>query len=123
MTILQANAAAALDKTKLSFQDKQLLEQYAQKTAFGYCAGCANLCESVIKGNVPISDIMRYLMYYYNYGDHRRAIRLFKTIPSTTRKRLANFDYSRAEHLCPQNIPIAKLMKKAVEKLATSDLG
>jgi hypothetical protein len=123
MTILQANVAAALDKTKLSFQDKQLLEQYAQKTAFGYCAGCANLCESVIKGNVPISDIMRYLMYYYNYGDHRRAIRLFKTVPSTTRKRLANFDYSRAEHLCPQNIPIAKLMKKAVEKLATGDLG
>jgi predicted aldo/keto reductase-like oxidoreductase len=62
-------------------------------------------------------------MYYYNYGDHRRAIRLFKTIPSTTRKRLANFDYSRAEHLCPQNIPIAKLMKKAVETLAKSEVG
>jgi predicted aldo/keto reductase-like oxidoreductase len=123
MTILQANVAAALDKTKLSFQDKKLLEQYAQKTAFGYCTGCANLCESVINGNVPISDIMRYLMYYYNYGDHRRAIRLFKTVPSSTRKRLANIDYSRAEHLCPQNIPIAKLIKKAVEKLATGDLG
>jgi predicted aldo/keto reductase-like oxidoreductase len=123
MTILQANIAAALDKTKLSFQDKQLLEQYAQKTAFGYCTGCANLCESIINESVPISDIMRCLMYYNSYGDHRRAIRLFKTIPSTTRQQLETFDYSKAEHICPQKIPISKLMKKAVEKLATSDLG
>jgi predicted aldo/keto reductase-like oxidoreductase len=122
MTILQANVAAALDRTKLSVQDKHLLEQYAQKTASGYCAGCANLCDSVTKGNVPISDIMRYLMYYINYGDHLRAIRLFKTIPSTTRKRITNFDYSRAEHLCPQKMPIAELMKLAAEKLAAKTL-
>jgi predicted aldo/keto reductase-like oxidoreductase len=122
MTILQANVAAALDRTKLSVQDKHLLEQYAQKTASGYCAGCANLCESVTKGDVPISDIMRYLMYYNNYGDHLRAIRLFKTIPSTTRKRITNFDYSRAEHLCPQKMPIAELMKLAAEKLAAKTL-
>jgi predicted aldo/keto reductase-like oxidoreductase len=119
MTVLQANVAAALDKTELSLQDKRLLEQYAQETAFGYCAGCANLCESVVKGKVPISDVMRHLMYYYNYGDHIKAMRLFKTIPNTTRKRLASFDYSEAEDLCPQNIPITKLMKKAVEKLTS----
>lgn len=120
MTILQANVAAALDKIELSLQDKRLLEQYARETAFGYCAGCANLCESVVKGNVPISDIMRHLMYYYSYEKHDQAIRLFNTIPSTTRKYLAGCDYSRAEYLCPQNIPIAKLMKKAVATLTRS---
>ncbi len=120
MTILQANVAAALDKIELSLQDKRLLEQYARETSFGYCAGCANLCESMVKGNVPISDIMRHLMYYYSYKNHDQAIRLFNTIPSTTRKHLANCDYSRAEYLCPQNIPIAKLMKKAVEEFTRS---
>lgn len=120
MTILQANVAAALDKIELSLQDKRLLEQYARETAFGYCAGCAHLCESVVKGNVPISDIMRHLMYYYSYEKHDQAIRLFNTIPSTTRKDLANCDYSGAEYLCPQNIPIAKFMKKAVATLTRS---
>ena len=123
MTILQANVAAALDKTELSFQDKRLLKQYAHETAAGYCAGCANLCESAVKGDVPISDIMRYLMYYYSYGDQKQAIRLFNTIPSTTRMRLASFDYSSAEHLCPQNIPIAKLMRKTVGELTRSSVG
>lgn len=117
MTILQANVAAALDKIELSLQDKSLLEQYARETAFGYCAGCANLCESTVKGNVPISDIMRHLMYYYSYENHDQAIRLFNTIPSATRKSLTSCDYSRAEYLCPQNIPIAKLMEKAVATL------
>jgi predicted aldo/keto reductase-like oxidoreductase len=120
---LQANVAAALDKIELSIQDKRLLKRHARETAFGYCAGCANLCESVVKGNVPISDIMRYAMYYYNYGDHERAIRRFNTIPDTTRRRLASVDYSRAEYFCPQNIPITKLMKKAVETLAKSEMG
>lgn len=44
MTILQANVAAALDQTDLSFLDRQLLENYAQATAPGYCTGCGNVC-------------------------------------------------------------------------------
>jgi predicted aldo/keto reductase-like oxidoreductase len=120
MTMLQANVAAALNKTQLSFQSKQLLKQYAQETAFGYCAGCADVCESAVKGNVPISDIMRCLMYYDNYGNHERATRLFNKLPIITRKRLASVDYSEAENLCPQKMPIARLMARAVEKFTKS---
>jgi predicted aldo/keto reductase-like oxidoreductase len=122
MTILQANVAAALDKTELSFQDKQLLDQYAVETAFGYCTGCANLCETAVRENVPISDIMRCIMYYYGYGNHEKAIRLFNTIPEVTRKRLADFDYSGAEQVCPQGIPIAKIMKKTGESFTMGEL-
>lgn len=73
MTILQANVAAAMNKTKLSAADRQRFEFFAQKTAPGYCAGCANICESAVDGNIPISDIMRYAMYYHGYGDRDGA--------------------------------------------------
>jgi len=43
MTILQANAAAALNKKKISSGDKKRPEQYAKKTAPGYCTGCSVL--------------------------------------------------------------------------------
>ncbi|MFC1489142.1 aldo/keto reductase [Thermodesulfobacteriota bacterium] len=121
MTILQANVAAALDKIELSHQDKRIMKQYARETASGYCAGCANSCEPMVKGNVPIRDIMRCLMYCDNYGNHEQAARLFNTIPGKTRRRLARFDYSKAEDLCPQNMPIAKIMKKALEKFAKNE--
>lgn len=115
MAILQANVAAALDQTDLSIQDRQLLDSYAQATAPGYCAGCGNVCESAVKDNVPISDIMRYLMYHDEYGNQQRATRLFSDLPPLTRKRLASIDYSKAEQLCPQKLPIARLMNRAVE--------
>jgi predicted aldo/keto reductase-like oxidoreductase len=115
MNLLQANVFAALDKTELSSNDKQMLQQYARESAFGYCAGCAELCERAVKDTVPISDIMRYIMYYTSYAEYGQATELFNNLPDNTRQRLAHIDYSKAEHLCPQKMPIAQIMKKAVE--------
>ncbi len=118
MTLLQANVAAAVNKTALSSNDKKLLTRYATETSSGYCAGCAELCEEAIAHSVPISDILRYLMYYRSYGDQRQAIQLFNDLPHDTRKRILQVNYSRAEQRCPQNIPIARLMRKAVARLS-----
>ena len=118
LTILQANVAAALNPAKLSRQDKQLLEDYAQASAPGYCAGCAHVCESALGIRLPISDIMRYLMYHDEYGKRQRAIQLFNELPPAMQKQLVRLDYARAEQLCPQKMPIARLMRKAAEKLS-----
>jgi predicted aldo/keto reductase-like oxidoreductase len=118
MTILQANVEAALSKTVLSSEDKGLLGRYARETAPQYCAGCAHNCEPIINYEVPISNVMRYLMYNRSYGEYKRAKNLFKGLPSEVRKRMANFDYRDAENVCPQRMPIGKLMREAVIELA-----
>ena len=86
-------------------------------------AGCARLCDSALAENIPVSDVMRYLMYYHNYGRRRQAIRKFDRIPAIYRRRLASMDYSEAERICPQNIPIASFMKHAVEKFSGRNRG
>jgi len=113
MTILQANVAAALNKTSLSINDYQRLDQYSKLTAPGYCAGCAHICEPTLGTDIPISDIMRYLMYANTYSDLETAKRGFRRIPENTRKHLPKIDFSEAEERCPQNMPIAKLMRQA----------
>jgi predicted aldo/keto reductase-like oxidoreductase len=118
MTVLQANVAAALSKTKLSFEDQRLLEQYARETASHYCAGCAHNCESAINNEAPISDVMRYLMYSRCYGEPERAISAFKELPSRVRSRLGNINYKEAERKCPQGLHICRLMREAVIELA-----
>jgi len=119
LKILMSNVAAALDKVKLSGDDMKLLERYARETSTGYyCAGCAHICESTYAGKAPISDVMRYLMYYHSYGDCERAKTLFAALPMDTRKHMPTLDYFRAERRCPQGIPIGKLMKEAAEILA-----
>ena len=117
MTLLQANVAAATNKTALSLKEQQLMDKYARVTSGGYCTGCAELCEETIAHAVPISDIMRYRMYYDNYGDQQQAIRLFNHLPSITRKRIMQVNFSKAEQVCPQKMPIAKLMQEAITKL------
>jgi aryl-alcohol dehydrogenase-like predicted oxidoreductase len=118
MTILQANVAAALNKTTLSRDDKQRLEQYAQHTAPGYCAGCADICESAVDCNIPISDILRYSMYHHSYGERERAQTLFKALPANVKSGILNTDFSNAENCCPQKLQIGKILQKALVDLS-----
>ena len=118
MTVLQANAAAALNKNKLSLRDKQLFERYAQRTAAGYCAGCANICESAVDFRVPISDVLRCSMYYNSYRDRDKALALFNALAAESKANICKIDYSKAEKKCPQNIQIGKVLKKIHEELS-----
>ncbi|MDY6790372.1 MAG: aldo/keto reductase [Thermodesulfobacteriota bacterium] len=118
MTILKANVAAALNRTDLSVKDTDLLHRYAGETHSDYCAGCTQICESNVAMNVPIGDVMRYLMYFRSYGEFDYATAQFKTIPENVRLQMENIDYSLAEKRCPQKMAIGKLMREAVNVLS-----
>jgi predicted aldo/keto reductase-like oxidoreductase len=115
--ILMTNIAAALDKTQLAADDMDVLSQYAQETCDGYCAGCSHICGPLAAG-VPVSDIMRALMYHNSYGDKAGAKEVFAQIPAETRQRLLSVDYGAAEARCPNRMPIGKLVADAAAKLA-----
>jgi len=117
VAFVTSNVAAVLDRTELTSQDKEVFDKFAKGTCSGYCAGCSEICSSVLPAVACVSDVMRYLMYYNSYGQQARARELFATIPADTRARLAQADYSRAEALCPQRLPIQKLMSEATRKL------
>lgn len=118
MTILQSNVAAATDNIKLSIRDKQLLDQNARATASTYCAGCASICGAAVNDRVPISDVMRYLMYARCYGDMHSAKSLFNELPLNIREEMVQIDYQKAEKACPQRMQIGRLMREASTELA-----
>jgi predicted aldo/keto reductase-like oxidoreductase len=113
LSYLMANAAAAMDKTKLSRTDHRLLAEQAQQTACGYCAGCSNICHTALNNTVPVQTIMRSLMYHRDYNDLELARQTYGELPARTRHLLAKTDYSPAEDACPQGLPIAKLIGEA----------
>jgi len=116
--ILAQNVAAVLDKTELTQADIEVFREYATATCSGYCAGCADICNSALADVLYVSDIMRYLMYYNSYGEQAEARRLFTQIPANVRSKLLSTDYSAAEVRCPQGMPIRELVTEAVSKLA-----
>jgi len=118
VSLINENVTAVLDKTKLSQQDRMVLEQYAQATCSGYCAGCAHICDEVVPQAPYISDVMRSLMYRNSYGDERLAQQAFAEIPAEARADLLKVDYSAAEARCPQRMPIARLVRQAIKTIA-----
>jgi predicted aldo/keto reductase-like oxidoreductase len=118
MSILMSNIAAAVNKTELSVRDTELLQRHARETQSDYCTGCTNICQSAVGENVPIGDVMRYLMYCRSYGDRHYAMAEFNKIPGEIRQRLADTDYSKAEQKCPQKMAIGQLMRDAIKELS-----
>ena len=98
--------------------DIDYLKHYARETASNYCTGCAYVCEPILNNQVPISDIMRYLMYSRCYGEPERAQIAFKELPSEVCRRMVNMNYTEAERKCPNKLPIGQLMREAVIELA-----
>ena len=118
LTVLQSNIAAALDKTSLTAADHAALREYAEATQSRHCAGCAQFCEAAPGHQVPVSDVMRALMYHRSYGDPELARTVFRQLPEAARRGLAGFDYAAAERACPHGLPIAQWMREAGELFA-----
>ncbi len=118
MTILKANVAAAMDPAPLTSRQLRLLQQYAMETADQYCTGCGRLCETAVNDQVPIGDIMRYHMYSRSYGRPDWARTHFLKLGPEVRQRLTQVDFLAAERRCPQKMPIAKLMRRALDDFA-----
>ena len=108
ITVLESNVAAAHDKTKLTAADRAALHRYALETHSQFCAGCTHLCEPAA-GRAPIGDALRCLMYHRVYGDPGLAQETFAGLAHP----VANVDYTAAEAVCPQRLPIARLMREA----------
>lgn len=118
ITILNANVAAALDKTKLTAADHSALQQYAADTCTRYCDGCAQLCEGALSRGVPVADVMRSLMYRDCYGNEALARETLLQLPEPIRATLSSIDFTSAEQVCPNRLPIARLMRDAGQWVA-----
>ena len=118
LTILSTNVAASRDLKTLARSDFELLERLAMETCTGYCAGCGHICQAAVGGTVPVSDVMRCLMYYRDYGDRDLAREVYAGLSEEVTRRLTEVDYSKAERACPQGLAIAKLMREASRLLA-----
>ena len=117
LTILSANVAAARDLTRLTREEVDSVQRYALETRANYCAGCGKVCQEALGGAVPVSEVMRCLMYHRYYGEPELAKLTFSRLPEEVRRRLTAVDYSQAEQACPNGLAITALMRQALELL------
>jgi predicted aldo/keto reductase-like oxidoreductase len=115
--ILKSNVAAVTDGKKLDTSARGALDRHAAATHGTVCGACGR-CERAAGCAVPVSRIMRYLMYARNYGDHATARARFRALGPAVHGRMARTRFALAEKACPHSLPIGRLMKEAILELS-----
>ena len=116
--ILHSNALAATDEDPLAPEIEKLLMDYANRTGNYFCRRC-NACATINADKIPIFEIIEMLMYSRRYGKKDWVAKRFAQMPNEILGKIADSNYSGAEKVCPQEMPITQLMKEAYLELYT----
>jgi predicted aldo/keto reductase-like oxidoreductase len=101
---------------KLTGLHLRLLERYAAAATGDYCRMCETCMESCPAG-VRIADILRFRMYYKNYGHAADARELYAALPSL-QQAPACTQCRRCEQACPNRLSIVEKLQEAHDLLA-----
>ncbi len=95
---------------------QRLLEHYAAAATDDYCRMCETCLPSCPQG-IAIADILRYRMYYKNYGHRQDARELYAALPRR-QQATACEDCGRCEQTCPNRLAIVEKLQEAHGLLA-----
>ncbi len=97
--------------------DQKILDKYAQMFGKEYCrTGCSD-CEVYCKKGVGIANILRYEMYFKDYGMEKRAIESYARLKVNAKVCIDCNDNSCAG-ACPYGLPVNELLRKAHKDLS-----
>lgn len=116
--ILMQNVAAVLDQSKLSQADVEMLNEYKKATSHLSCLGCSHICKKAMPEMPYIADVLRYMVYHHGHCHHQMAKQNYDRLPDFIRKNIKNFDYTKAEAVCPQKIAIGDIVREAADLMA-----
>jgi predicted aldo/keto reductase-like oxidoreductase len=91
--------------------DERILEEYAQKVYGKYCGTCGN-CLKVCPGSVAVPTIMRYGMYFENYGREKRAMEDYAGLSEDQKPSSCALCSAPCESVCSQRIPIKRRLEE-----------
>lgn len=93
--------------------DVDLLEKYDRLIAKDYCRPGCDACLSSCPYEVPIDDVLRYAMYYENYGQQRVGMEAYARIPVGQNASQCLDCRAPCQQACPFEIPIKEKMLRA----------
>ncbi len=103
--------------TALSTEDRRYLDLAAASVSPVYCRpGCA-ACHEVCPNEVPVADILRYKMYFENYGDEKTAMQRYARVPASQRPSRCEGCAAPCEGACPYGLRVRHRLREADRQL------
>jgi len=96
-------------------KDYALLEKYdsliAGKHCYPHCGECLNACPA----GVPIDDVLRYRMYFEDYGEQKQAMRLYGRLETQVDR--CSGCHMPCTGACPHGVSIPTRLREAHQLL------
>jgi predicted aldo/keto reductase-like oxidoreductase len=96
--------------------DKQRLAAAVERISPYYCRMCQR-CEGACRSGLPVSDVMRFLMYAEGYGNIERGRREFQRLPQELRAVRCG-DCPGCTVRCPNGVRVRERLSRAQTVLA-----
>jgi hypothetical protein len=93
--------------------DVDLLKKYDRLVANTYCRPGCGACLSSCPSDVPINDVLRYAMYYENYGQQRLGMEKYARIAQVRNASQCVDCAAPCEQACPFQISIKEQLQRA----------
>ncbi|MCK4350790.1 MAG: aldo/keto reductase [Candidatus Krumholzibacteria bacterium] len=93
-------------KKQMSPEEKEILIGYSTTLEHDYCRPGCDCCLDSCPHNVPIYDILRYRLYFENYGREKYAMSLYSSLPESRKASVCGPCHAPCESNCPYNIAI-----------------
>ena len=105
----------AVRARKLTAEQNELLEMYAGIADKDFCRMCETCNQSCPRG-IAVADILRFRMYYKNYGRREYAINLYNDLADC--QKVTQCDECRlCERNCPNQLAVVEKLKEAASIL------
>ncbi len=90
--------------------DVALLERYDELTTGDYCQPHCGLCLDSCEYDLAINDILRYRMYFKDYGWEKEGMRLYAKLDETSNASRCVTCSAPCTNQCPIGVPIREKM-------------
>ena len=108
---------AVSGRPKMSMNEKRILEGYCGLLGSDYCRPGCDGCLGSCPNDVPVHDILRYRLYFNNYGREKYAMSLYSKLPESRRAGQCTSCAGHCTSSCPYNIDIRSNLIRAHEEL------
>jgi predicted aldo/keto reductase-like oxidoreductase len=109
---------AASGEPKLTPKEKEALEGYGMLLDCDYCRPGCDACLASCPQNVPIHDILRYRLYFNNYGNEKYAMGLYSKLPESKRAAQCAGCAAPCDGTCPFGVAIKSKLVQAHTELS-----
>jgi len=112
-----AEYLAVSGTTSLTARDSRYLDTVAAAVGPRYCRPGCGSCHAACPHGVPVADILRYKMYFEDYGEEKFAMQRYRLVPGAARPSRCERCAAPCEAACPYGLQVRERLSEADRQL------